>query len=125
MGYVMKVAKVPAAPPGPAWAAQMTHRLMAAEGDLDRRILGALVARPKRFRELKPLLGERTEANLTHALRRLTRDGLIVQRAVSWEELDTRVHQLTPLGASVLYHIIQYQAFDAVIAARDDAAASA
>jgi DNA-binding PadR family transcriptional regulator len=84
----------------------LAHRLMAA-GDLDRGVLGALVGRPRRFAELKRLLGKRTEANLTQALQRLTRDGLIVQRAADWEDPSIKTHELTPLGTLVLYHLVE------------------
>ena len=86
---------------------RLAHRLMGAEGDLDRRILGALVGRPRRFLELKPLLGRRTEANLTQALQRLTRDGLVIQRAADWDAPGIKTHELTPLGALVLFHIVE------------------
>ncbi len=85
----------------------LAHRLMAADGDLDRRVLGTLVGRPRRFAELKPLLGKRTEANLTQALQRLTRDGLIIQRAADWDDPSIKTHELTPLGTLVLYHIVE------------------
>lgn len=93
--------------PEPGTEFQLAHRLMGADGDLDRRILGTLVGRPRRFAELKPLLGKRTEANLTQALRRLTRDGLITQRAADWDDPSIKTHELTPLGTLVLYHIVE------------------
>lgn len=102
---------IPFAPEEPetGFEFRLAHRLLAAEGDLDRRVLGALVGRPHRFHELKPLLGTRTEANLTQALRRLTRDGLIVQRACGWDDPSVKTHELTPLGAQVLYHIVEME----------------
>ena len=103
----MKAMKFAGAPPAGEGEFKLAHRLMGAEGDLDRRVLGALVGRPRRFGELKPLLATRTEANLTQALRRLTRDGLIIQRAADWDDPSVKTHELTPLGTRVLYHIVE------------------
>ena len=103
----MKVMSFAGAPADGEGEFKLAHRLLAADGDMDRRILGALVGRPRRFGELKPLLDNRTEANLTQALRRLTRDGLIVQRAADWDDPSLKTHELTPLGTRVLYHIVE------------------
>lgn len=105
----MEFAPFGATPPLPQSEFRVAHRLLGAAGDLDRRLLGALVARPRRFLELKPLLGKRTEANLTQALRRLTRDGLIIQRAAEWDDPSVKTHELTPLGTRVLYHIVELE----------------
>lgn len=85
----------------------VARSLMAADRDLDRRIVGALAEGPRRFGDLKSLLAKRTEANLTQALARLTRDGLIVQRAADWQDPTLKTHELTPLGTRVLYHIVE------------------
>jgi DNA-binding PadR family transcriptional regulator len=103
----MKAMPFTAEPPEPGMEFRLAHRLMGADSDLGRRLLGALVGRPRRFAELKPLLGKRTPANLTQALRRLTRDGLIIQRTTDWDAPGSKTHELTSLGILVLYHIVE------------------
>lgn len=80
----------------------VVHRLLGQANCLDLRILEALVAEPKRFTELKPLIGERYDHNLTVALARLARDALIERR--SFLEADEVVHRyrLTPVGVEAL-----------------------
>lgn len=103
----MRVLSFPSSPAG-ASEVEAAQRLLAS-GDLDRRVLGAIVGRPRRFGELKTLLGTRTEANLTQSLRRLTRDGLIVQRAADWDDPSIKTHELTTLGTRVLFHIVELE----------------
>lgn len=91
--------------PEPDLEYRLAHRLLGARSDLDRRVLGALVGRPRRFSELKQVLGGRKDANLTQSLRRLHRDGLVRSRLLARSRPAVKVHELTPLGAVVVFHV--------------------
>lgn len=93
--------------PEPGLEYRLAHRLLGARSDLDRRVLGALVGRPQRFSELKQVLGGRKDANLTQSLHRLHRDGLVRARLQARTEPAVRVHELTPLGALVLFQVVR------------------
>jgi DNA-binding HxlR family transcriptional regulator len=86
---------------------RLAYRLLGARSDIDRRVLGALVGRPQRFSDLKRVLGPRKDANLTQSLRRLHRDGLVRARLAARKEPATKIHELTPLGALVVFHIAE------------------
>lgn len=70
---------------------------------MDRRILEDLVGKPKRYSDLKPLLGDRNDNVLTKALRRLRDEG-VVQQGVDLEG-DQRTYQLTELGKLVVFRM--------------------
>jgi DNA-binding HxlR family transcriptional regulator len=93
--------------PDPDVEYRLAHRLLGARSDLDRRVLGALVGRPQRFSDLKRVLGGRKDANLTQSLRRLSRDGLVRARVQARAKPATKIHELTPLGALVVFRIVQ------------------
>jgi DNA-binding HxlR family transcriptional regulator len=91
--------------PEPGVEYRLAHRLLGARSDLDRRVLGSLVGRPQRFSELAHVLGGRKDANLTQSLRRLQRDGLVRNRLQARSRPAAKVHELTPLGALVVFHV--------------------
>lgn len=78
-------------------------RLLDQDPPLDRRILEDLVGQPKRYTDLKPLLGDRNDNVLTKALKRLRDDGLI-QQGVDLDQ-DQRVYRLTELGKLTLFRL--------------------
>jgi DNA-binding HxlR family transcriptional regulator len=94
-------------PPDPDVEYRLAHKLLGARSDLDRKVLGALVGRPQRFSELTRVLAGRKDANLTQALRRLQRDGLVRTRLQARQRPAVRAHELTPLGAIVVFHIAE------------------
>lgn len=93
--------------PAPDEEYRLAHRLLGAKSDLDRRVIGALVGRPQRFSDLTRLLGERADANLTQSLARLQRDGLVRSRIDARRRPTVKLHELTPLGTLVVFHIAQ------------------
>lgn len=70
---------------------------------MDRRILEDLVGKPKRYSDLKPLLGDRNDNVLTKALRRLRDEG-VIQQGVDLEG-NQRTYQLTELGKLVVFRM--------------------
>ena len=82
---------------------RLALRLLNQTPPLDRQILDALVGRPKRYKELRPLLDGRNDNVLNKALRRLRDDGLIQ----SGLDLDAKqkTYRLTALGKLALYRM--------------------
>lgn len=97
----------PATLPEPDVEYRLAHALLGGTNRLDRDIVLALVGRPKRFSELKPLLGEKAENNLTMALDRLRRDGIIAQTVNARRRPPVRTYQLTDLGVLVVFRMNQ------------------
>lgn len=93
--------------PPPDEEYRLAHRLLGKENDLDLRILTALVGRPRRFSELGALLGVKQKNNLTVALARLRRDGLIDQRIDARRRPPTHRYELTQLGVLVVFRMNQ------------------
>ncbi|MFO1533694.1 MAG: hypothetical protein ABR562_08405 [Thermoplasmatota archaeon] len=93
--------------PQPDLEYRLAYRLLGARSDLDRRVLGGLVGRPRRFSELKPLLGGRKDANLTQSLARLHGEGLVRTRIQARDAPAIKVHELTALGSLVVFHIAE------------------
>lgn len=83
----------------------LAYRLIARESPLDRAILHELIGRPKRYADLKPLLGEKADNNLTVALKRLQEWGLIERRTDARREPVVHSYELTPLGIQVILAI--------------------
>lgn len=83
------------------------YRLLGKDNTLDREVLLSLVGRPRRYTDLKPLLGGRADHNLTMALDRLHRDGIVRKRS------DVRVSppidhwELSELGRLVVLRMMQ------------------
>ena len=78
------------------------YELIAEEGDLRRLILFDLIGRPRRYNELKRLLRGRRDHNLTVALTRLQRDGLVDRRTDARQRPVVHTYELTPLGIQVI-----------------------
>ena len=93
--------------PEPELEYRLAYRLLGARSDLDRRVLGALVGRPQRFSELTRVLAGRSDSTLTQSLARLARDGLVRSRIHARSRPTTKVHELTPLGALVVFHVAE------------------
>lgn len=91
-----------APPPADDVEYRLAHRLLGSTNAMDREILYALVGHPKRYSELKPLLGSKSENNLTMALARLRRDGLIETRVDARRHPVVRSHALSELGVLVV-----------------------
>lgn len=103
----MKLYEFIGPPPEPDIEYRLAHKLLGARSDLDRRVLGALVGHPQRFSELKHLLDGRKDANLTQALARLQRDGLLRTRMDARTKPVIKTYELTQLGALVVFRIAQ------------------
>lgn len=93
--------------PDPDVEYRLAYRLLGARSDLDRRVLGALVGRPQRFSELKRVLDDRKDANLTQSLARLQRSGLVRSRIQARKAPATKRYELTALGSLVLFHMAE------------------
>lgn len=91
-------------PPEPDEAARQARELMGKESDLDLRILFDLLGAPKRYSDLKPLLGDRGDHNLTVALERLQDRGLVDRRTDARGDTATHTYQVTDLGVQVALH---------------------
>lgn len=83
----------------------LAYRLVARESPLDRAVLVELIGRPKRYGELKPLLGDKNDHNLTVSLKRLQDWGLIDRRTDARREPVAHTYELTPLGIQVVLAI--------------------
>lgn len=83
----------------------LAYRLVARESPLDRSVLRELLGRPKRYAELKPLLGEKGDHNLTVSLKRLQEWGLIERRTDARREPAIHAYELTPLGIQTVLAI--------------------
>ncbi|MHB8584885.1 MAG: hypothetical protein ACYDDF_03495 [Thermoplasmatota archaeon] len=78
---------------------RLAHWLLGRNGNLERRILEALLAEPKRYRDLRGLIRRgRSETPLTRALARLGELGLIRQGMTIEPPGDPRYYALTSLG---------------------------
>lgn len=102
---------------------RLAHALLGGTNALDRDILTALVGRPKRYSELKPLLGEKGENNLTMAIERLRRDGMIAQTVSARKRPIVKSYQLTDLGVLVVFRMNQmipaHDSIEALLRGRD------
>ena len=78
------------------------HRLLGQRNPVDRRILEELVGRPQRYGELRGLLEGKRDHNLTMALHRLMRDGLVDQRIDASAKVAVKAYELTSLGVHVV-----------------------
>jgi DNA-binding HxlR family transcriptional regulator len=94
-------------PPEPDMEYRQAHHLLGSDNPLDREILESLVGRPHRFSELKPLLKAKRDHNLTMALERLRRDGLIAQRVDARRKPVVKSYELTHLGILVVLRMQQ------------------
>ena len=101
---------------------RLAHALLGSTNALDRDILIALVGRPRRYSELKPLLREKAENNLTMALDRLRRDGLSAQTVNARRRPPVKAYQLTELGVLVVFRMNQmipaHESIDALLRGR-------
>jgi DNA-binding HxlR family transcriptional regulator len=93
--------------PAPNEEYRLAHLLLGKKNDLDRRILIALVGRPRRFSELEPLLKGKAKNNLTTALHRLREQGLIDQRIEAKKQPATSRYELSELGILVVFRMNQ------------------
>lgn len=91
-----------ASPPAEDVEFRHAHRLLGQDNPLDRRIVESLVGRPHRYGELKALLEGKRDHNLTMALERLRRDGLVDQRVDASSRPPTKSYELTHLGIQVI-----------------------
>ncbi|MCA1814535.1 MAG: hypothetical protein LC624_11395 [Halobacteriales archaeon] len=89
--------------PEPSHEVKLAHALLGRRSDLDLRLLEALLAEPKRYRELRGLLPRRaSETLLTRALERLGESGLVRQGARLDDPADPRYYAATSLGVLVV-----------------------
>lgn len=91
---------------------RIAHRLYAARGGLEVEVLDALVSRPKRYAELRPLLRGRNDNVLTKGLRRLLGDGLVNQRGDPTRRPPSVTYELTSLGVAVRDAIVELRFAD-------------
>lgn len=88
--------------PDPDVEYRLAHGLLGSTNALDRRIVESLAGRPRRYSELKPLLGRKADNNLTMALERLQRDGILDQTVDARRKPAVKSYHLTDLGVLVL-----------------------
>ena len=86
---------------------KLAFQLLGADNALDRDILLALVGHPKRYSELQPLLRGKNDHNLTMALGRLRRDGLLRQRSDVRARPPANHYELSHLGTLVVLRMMQ------------------
>lgn len=93
--------------PEPDVEYRLAYRLLSARSSLDREVLLALVARPRRYAELKPLLRGRRDHNLTKSLHRLRWGGLVDQRGDFRHDPPVTTYELSNLGTLVVFRMMQ------------------
>lgn len=86
---------------------RLAFKLLAAGNALDREVLLSLVGRPLRYSEMRPLLRGRQDHNLTMALGRLRRDGLLRQRSDVRQSPPVNAYELSHLGRLVVLRMMQ------------------
>lgn len=86
----------------PDHEARLAHELLGQPGNLRARVLYALLGKPLRYSDLRPLLAGKPDNSLTVALRTLQRDGLIERRTNARREPVVHSYELTPLGVQVV-----------------------
>lgn len=99
----------PIDPPEPGQPIQQGCRIIAQSSDIDRRVLESLSEGAKRYSELKPVLDGRNDHNLTVALDRLQREGLIRRRSGDGGGRDIHRYELSGLGHHTLLAIEEIQ----------------
>ena len=87
--------------PHPGIEYRIAHYLLGPGNDvaLARRVIDALVGHPKRYADLRPLLGGKSDNHLTRVVKWLDGTGLVWKRAASDGEV---LYELDALGKSVL-----------------------
>lgn len=87
--------------PEPDTEARLAHWLLGRETDLDRKIVIALLGTPQRYRDLRSLVGGKSDTPLTRSLHRLGEKGLIRQGMNLDDPGEPRYYAVTPLGVLV------------------------
>lgn len=100
------------APPDPGLPRGLAHTLYAARSQLPVAVLDALASHPRRYGELRPLLGGRNNNLLNRALRDLQAEGLVVQRDWADPQSAKAAYELTSLGVAVRDVIVELRAAD-------------
>lgn len=103
--------------PEPDVEYRLAHQLAGKENPLDRQILESLVGGPRRYGELRPLLGARGDHVLTKSLQRLMHTGTIEQFLTSKGKGMERGYGLTQLGILVVFKLHEMVPIHASIAA--------
>lgn len=89
--------------PEPDHEMKLAHWLLGRASDLDLHVLEALLAEPKRYRDLRDLLLDgSSDTPLTRALRRLGERGLVRQGMNLDDPGDPRYYAATSLGVAVI-----------------------
>lgn len=89
--------------PEPDVEYKLAIRLLHQDPPFDREIMESLVGRPKRYRDLKPLLRGRNDNVLNKALTRLRNEGTIKQELNV--KTGERRYALTELGKVVVFRL--------------------
>lgn len=100
------MAKVKLPLPPRDWVPRLARGLQR-ERAVDRAVLESLMARPATFGELRPLLRGRGDNNLTQALRRLRRDGLLRTRSEVDRSPAVDHYEATELGVAVYAALVR------------------
>lgn len=93
---------IPVDPPEPDLPTRLACQVLARDTDLDRAILASLAEGARRYTELRPLLGDRNDHNLTKSLKRLMDEGLIDRRTDARDRSPVHRYELSALGERVL-----------------------
>lgn len=94
----------------------LAHELRTDAGRLRSDILHELLKGPKRFRDLRPLLGGKSDTPLTRALAKLAEQGLIRQGLDFAQDDDHRYYAPTGLGVAVVLKSHEFAPTEAVLA---------
>lgn len=93
------------------WSLSVARKIEKAH-PLDRAVIHRLVARPRRFAELQPVLRGRGKNNLTQSLKRLRLEGVIRMRTDLRPKPPVDYYELTGLGARVAMILAGREYFD-------------
>lgn len=88
---------------------RLAHRILGKPNTLDAQILLALASRPQRYSDLMPFLRGRNHNNLTMAIDRLSRDGLVTRRTSARQFPVVHAYELSPQGRLVVDYMVRFQ----------------
>lgn len=108
--------------PEPGHEVKLAHWLLGKRSDLDLRVLEALLAEPKRYRDLRDqLLEGPSDTPLTRALKRLGERGLVRKGLNLDDPGDPRYYAATSLGVLVVLKAHEMRPVEATLKEARDA----
>lgn len=104
--------------PPPGIERALAHHFLGRPNPLCRRILNSLIGGRRRFSDLRPLVGGRSDNNLADALELLMEEGVVDQFLDARNKPVTKSYELTSLGLLVVDWMRRYEFLDEIQEAR-------